>query len=87
MKSKLIKTAFYALILLTPLATQASDAGHKKRHTHADENHHAQDRYLSQQRHAKATETLPTASVPEPGSLALVGAGMLGLFFAKRRKI
>src|ERR1022692_439915 len=37
MKSKLIKTTFYALVLLTPLVTQASNEGHEQRRTDPDE--------------------------------------------------
>lgn len=35
----------------------------------------------------KADRTAPVAAVPEPGSMALMGLGMLGLGFAARRKI
>lgn len=87
MKSKLIKTTFCALVLLTPLVTQASNEGHEQRHAYADESNHSQDRYLSQHSYAKTTESLPVALVPEPGPLSLVGAGIIGLFFARRRKI
>ncbi len=34
-----------------------------------------------------ANRTAPVAAVPEPGSMALMGLGMLGLGFAARRKI
>lgn len=34
-----------------------------------------------------ADRTAPVAAVPEPGSMALMGLGMLGLGFAARRKI
>ena len=87
MKSKLIKTTFYALVLLTPLVTQASNEGHEQRRTDPDEDIRSPDSYLSQQSHLKTAETLPVTSVPEPGSLALVGAGIIGLFFAQRKKI
>ena len=87
MKSKLMKTVFYALVLLTPLAAQASNEWHEKKHTHTDENDHSHDRYLSQHDYVKTTEPLPTVSVPEPGSWALVGAGIISLLFVRRRKI
>lgn len=85
MKSTFVRSAFYALALLTPFAAQASLPEHEARHINHVERHHQEDRYLSQSGYVSPPKTLPTASVPEPGSLALVGAGIIGLVIARRK--
>lgn len=81
MNKSYVKAALYAVAFLTPLASQASNSEHERKHSHPQENYHSQQSYRD------TGDTLPAVSVPEPGALALVSAGVFGLILARRKKV
>lgn len=81
MKTKFSAIGFALGLLLLPVAAlaDASDSNHGRKQGHANQHQHWDNRDA---RHS----SLPTVSVPEPSSLALLAAGIVGIVVARRAK-
>ena len=80
MKEKIAVQCFIVGILLSPLAAFAHNPFNM--HSRADDN---QNRHEAREERERVV-SLPSASVPEPTSLAMLSAGLVGMFAARRIK-